>query len=149
MKDVLRFSAVLFIAAHPPALSGQSVPHHEFITWARGHAQPITIAERPGKPEGLAPLRAIVADARVVALGEPLHGFHEPLVLRNQVVQQLVTELGFTAVALETALSPSKRLHDFVAGRTNEPDDVIVSAFSNGFGNFPENLEQRSTTSSG
>jgi erythromycin esterase len=76
-----------------------------------------------------------------VALGEPLHGFHGPLAVRNQVVQYLVKELGFTAVALETGLSPSKRLHDYVTGRAQESDASLAGAFSYGFGNFGENLE--------
>jgi erythromycin esterase len=141
MKHLLGLPAILLIAMQPSALCGQAVPHDEFRVWALGHAHPITIAESAARPEGLMPIRAVVADARVVALGEPLHGFHEPLALRNRVVQQLVTDLGFTAVALETGLAHSKRLHDYVAGRTKEMDAEIAGAFSYGFGNFAENLE--------
>jgi erythromycin esterase len=61
--------------------------------------------------------------------------------MRNRLIRYAVTNLGFTAVALETALSPSKRLYDHVLGKTTETDSALKEAFSYGFGNLPENLE--------
>ena len=58
------------------------------------------------------PLRNIIGDAHVVAFDEPIHGAHEPLAMRNRLIRYGVTRLGFTAVALETCLSSSKRLYD-------------------------------------
>src|SRR5215472_17498242 len=52
-----------------------------------------------------------------------------------------VTRLGFTAVALETCLSSSKRLYDYVLGRTTETDSALKEAFCYGSGDLPENLE--------
>src|SRR5262245_36291075 len=112
MKKILPNLAIL-LALWPSMLPGQVVPRDEYLGWARDHARPITVTGQADGPGSWEPLRAIIGDARVVALGEPLHGFHGPLAVRNQVVQYLVKELGFTAVALETGLSPSKRLHDY------------------------------------
>src|SRR5262245_21084398 len=137
MKHPLTILAVLLVI-RPATLPAQTVPRAEFVQWARDHAHAITTGKGPDSWE---PLRIVVGDARVVALGEPLHGFRGPLAVRNQVVQYLVERLGFTAVALETGLSPSKLLHDSVAGRVREPDAVLARAFSYGFGNFDENLE--------
>ena len=111
MKQIPAILSVL-LAMWPSMLLGQVVARDEFLGWARDNARPIGAIGQAEKPESWEPLRAIVGDARVVALGEPLHGFHGPLAVRNQVVQYLVKELGFTAVALETGLSPSKRLHE-------------------------------------
>jgi erythromycin esterase len=141
LKLAAAWAVAVLLAMWPSGLRGQGVPRDEYLGWARDNARPITVTGQPEGPESWEPLRAIVGDARVVALGEPLHGFHGPLALRNQVVQYLVKEFGFTAVALETGLSPSKRLHDYVTGRAQESDASLARAFSYGFGNFEENLE--------
>src|SRR5262249_32288821 len=106
LRSSLQILAIFasLLAIWPPMLRGQHVPRDEFLGWVRTNSRPITAIGGVEQAESWKPLRAIVGDARVVALGEPLHGFHEPLAVRNQVVQYLVTELGFTAVALETGL---------------------------------------------
>jgi erythromycin esterase len=138
MKRILGVFAALVVAS-PHVLSAQVLPRDEFLTWARAHARPIPAnGQAEGSWEGM---RDIIGDARVVALGEPLHGFRGPLETRNQLCRYLVEKLGFTAVALETGLSASKQLSDYVAGRANVPDAALARAFSWGFGNFEENLE--------
>jgi erythromycin esterase-like protein len=61
--------------------------------------------------------------------------------MRNRLIRYGITRLGFSAVALETCLSSSKRLFDYVLGRTNETDSALKEAFCYGFGDLPENLE--------
>lgn len=73
----------------------------------------------------LAPLRAAVGNARVLALGEPAHGVHEPLALRNHLIEYLVKELGFTAIAVEAAFPESRRLADYVAGGPGNVEEIV------------------------
>jgi erythromycin esterase len=73
----------------------------------------------------LAPLRAIIGDARVVALGEPALGVHEPLAFRNHLLEYLVTELGFTAIAVEAAFADSRRLADYVGGGPGTVEAIV------------------------
>lgn len=120
---------------------GQSAPTQAFVQWARAHAHPIaSVEESPGDAD-LRPLRNITGGAQVVAFGEPFHLGHEPLAMRNRLIRYGVKQLGFTAVALETCLSSSKRLYDHVLGRTTEPSSALKEAFCYGFGDLPENLE--------
>lgn len=118
----------------------------QFQTWARDHASSfdagsLNVSLPDAKLQQLTPLRGIVDDARVVALGEPFHGGHEALAIRNVLCRYLVTELGFTAIALETGVAPSKRLYDYVLLKRQETDSALAEAFSYGFGAFKENLE--------
>jgi erythromycin esterase len=83
----------------------------------------------------------VTGKARVVALGEPIHGAHEALAARNQLIRYLVTQQDFKAVALETALSTSKRLYDYVLGNSTESASEAATAFSYGFDAYKENLE--------
>ena len=118
----------------------------QFQAWAADHAHQLDVGSmnsplRDAKLESFAPLRQIVGEARVVAIGEPHHGSHEPLAMRNLAIRYLVSELAFTAVALETGLSASKRLYDYVLMNRNDTDSALAAAFSYGFGDFQENLE--------
>lgn len=130
----------------PPTRPRDGLIVQQFRDWAREHAHELEI-NSAGFPvaqaalERFAPLREIVGDARVVAIGEPFHGAHEPLTARNLLVQYLVTHMGFTAVALETGLSPSKRLYDHVRLYTEESDSAFGRSFSYAFGRYRENLD--------
>ncbi len=133
---------VLLSLAFPIAVHGQNAPTQAFRQWARGHVHPIaSVVEGAHDDADLQALRNIIGGAHVVAFGEPIHGGHEPLAMRNRLIRYGVTRLGFTAVALETCLSSSKRLYDHVLGRTTETDSALKETFCYGFGDLPENLE--------
>jgi erythromycin esterase len=123
------------------AAQGQSPPRQAFRRWARDHVHRIASVSETADDADLQPLRGIIGDADVVGFGEPIHDDHEPLAMRNRLIRYGVTHLGFTAVALETCLSSSKRLYDYVLGRTAETGAGLSQAFCYGFGDYPENLE--------
>ncbi|HEY6293770.1 MAG TPA: erythromycin esterase family protein [Terriglobia bacterium] len=131
----------LLTFAVPIAVNAQTAPTQAFREWARGHAHPIASAPEDFRDADARALRGIIGEAHVVAFGEPFHGGHEPMAMRNSLIRFAVTQLGFTAVALETSLSTSKPLYDHVLGLTTETDSALKQAFSYGFGNYPENLE--------
>jgi erythromycin esterase len=138
----MRLKYLTFLSlAVPIALHGQNAATKDFQQWARQHVHRISSVDKASGDADLRPLRDIIGNAQVVAFGEPFHGGHEPLAMRNRLIRYAVTRLGFTAVALETSLSTSKPLYDHVLGRTTETDSVLKRAFSYGSGNYPENLE--------
>lgn len=112
-----------------------------FEKWATGRAIPLRTVEADGDINDLLPLKSLVGSARVVAIGEPNHGTHEPLALRNRLIRFLVEEMGFTAVALETSFTESYALARHVAGGPGDLHRTVSNAMSWGFGNFPENAE--------
>src|SRR5580692_3061798 len=121
---------------------GQNAPTESFQDWARQHVHTIDSVDKDTHDDvDLRPLRDIIGDAHVVAFGEPFHGGHEPLAMRNRFIRYAVTQLGFTAIALETGLSTSKLIYDHVLGKTNETDSALKASFGYGFGRYPENQE--------
>src|SRR6186713_2519891 len=86
-----------------------------FIEWARRHALPLHVVDSTDDGD-LAGVADSIANARIVALGEPAHGAHEPLGFRNRLFRYLVTHHGFTAIALETGCTEARRIDDFVLG---------------------------------
>ncbi len=102
---------------------------------------PLRSVEPGGDRRDLEPLGTLVGNARVVALGEPAHGVHEPLALRNRVFEYLVTDLGFTAIALEAPFPEMRRVSEYVAGGPGTAESVLAE--SRGWGAQPleENLQ--------
>ena len=110
----------------------------DFTVWARDRAVPL-----PGcttNATALDAVKPVVGTARIVALGEPAHGAHQPLAFRNCLFRYLVEQAGFTAIALETGLNESRRLQDYVAGGPGEARQVAQEGFTWGFGRFEENV---------
>ena len=134
-------------AAYPRvALPQRAIDDRSFVRWGTANAIPIRSVEMAGSLDDLRPLSSIVGSARVVALGEPTHGTHEPLAFRNRLFRYLVEALGFSAIALESAFPESQRLSELVAGGPSAPPiadapTIVQRSFSWGFGNFAENLE--------
>jgi erythromycin esterase len=130
--------AIATLGACTPRIAlGQS---GAITTWAVAHAIPLRTIEPGGDASDLVPLHALVGSARVVAIGEPTHGAHEPLALRNRLVQYLIEHEGFTAVGIETGFSESRSVARYVAGGTGDAASITRDGLTWGFGNFAENV---------
>src|SRR4051794_10770729 len=60
-----------------------------FAKWATTYAVPLTTVESESNDSDLLPLESAIGTARVVALGEPMHGAREPLAFRNRLFRFL------------------------------------------------------------
>lgn len=83
--------------AHPLEGSHLSLPHHD-----------------------LEPLREIVGDAHIVALGEGTHGTRDFFEMKARILRFLVEEMDFNTFAIEATWPESRRLDHYV--RTGEGD---------------------------
>jgi erythromycin esterase len=112
-----------------------------FIAWARDRAVPLPDCSSPSYQAAMTRIVSMIGTARVVALGEPGHGTHEPLAFRNCLFRALVEQGGFTAIAIESGLNESRRLHDYAAGGSGDIRRLMPGGLTWGFGRYPENLE--------
>ena len=80
------------------------------------------------------PLLALVADASFVLLGEGSHGTHDFYHERAEITKRLITEKGFSAVAVEADWPDAYRVNRFVRG---EGDDRSADDALSGFERFP------------
>jgi erythromycin esterase-like protein/predicted phosphoribosyltransferase len=69
-----------------------------------------------------------IGDARFVLLGEASHGTHEFYRERAEITKRLVTEKGFTAVALEADWPDAYRVNRYVRGVGDDVDAVEALA---------------------
>jgi erythromycin esterase len=125
-------------AAAPRALAGDSVdlvldpvwpagpPPAAVVDWVRAHEIPLsTVGPGEGSAD-LAPLRAIVGDARAVGLGEATHGTREIFQLKHRMLEYLVGELGFDLLAIETGLPESFPIEDYVLGGPGDAAQLLA-----------------------
>jgi len=85
---------------------------------------PITAVRAGSGFTDLAPLAAVVAKARVVGLGECTHGTHEVFQLKHRLLEYLVTQQGFTTLALEVDYGYAETLNDYL--QTGAGDSLTV-----------------------
>ncbi|MBO9380333.1 erythromycin esterase family protein [Sphingomonas histidinilytica] len=135
---MIRFGAVmatlgLLLSASAAA---EADPAAAFVAWARDHAVPLPACDDPS----MAAVGRAAGTARMIALGEPAHGAHEPLAFRNCLFHHLVEQQGFTAIAIESGTSEARQLHDYVAGGPGDVRQLVRESLSWGFGRFAENV---------
>ena len=69
----------------------------------------------------------MLQDVQVVGLGEATHGTREFFQLKNRLVHFLVTELGFTVVAIESGLADMEPLNDYILNGTGTLEAALVT----------------------
>lgn len=122
--------------------SAQELPiDSAFRAWAQANAVAVPSVDDPYSDNAWAFLRPLIGRARVVAIGENIHGAHEPLALRNHIIRYAVTQLGFTAVAIESGFTDGQLADRYVQGEALDIDSVLREGINNGFGRMPENKE--------
>ncbi|KNB54277.1 hypothetical protein AC230_05400 [Streptomyces caatingaensis] len=75
---------------------------------------------------GLEPLRDLVGDARVVALGENAHQIREFGLQRHRMLRFLVEELGFTAWAMEYGAAEGRAVDAWLRGGPGDIDGLLA-----------------------
>jgi len=131
MKTRLPQLALLCIlACSSPAIS-QSPPRpltaqdSAAVAWIRTNAIPVQTLNAGSGFTDLAPLKAILQDARIVGLGESTHGTSEFQRAKHRLFEFLVKEMGYTAFTLEGAYSDAQPLNDYILHGTGSRADVL------------------------
>jgi len=97
----------------------------EVVRWLAANATPVGSLDDDEHAAGLEPLRRIVGDARIVALGEATHGSHEFFAFKRRALEYLVKELGFTDFAMETDWTQALAADDWVQGGSGEVEGAL------------------------
>ncbi|MFH8342821.1 erythromycin esterase family protein [Streptomyces sp. AM6-12] len=100
-----------------------SAPHRDtFTDWLRAHAAPLDHLDPEAPLDDLEPLRAVIGDARVVALGESSHFIEEFAALRERILRFLAERCGFTVLAFEFGFSEGFALDTWAQGEGTDDD---------------------------
>jgi erythromycin esterase len=119
-RKLLAVAALLLFTLPLSASRRRAVRHPEPrrdltpVEWLRANAIPFATTEARSGTADLEPLRTIVADARIVSLGEATHGSREFFTMKHRVLEYLVEEMGFTIFAIEANLPEADVVDDYV-----------------------------------
>jgi erythromycin esterase len=116
----------VLLASSGIAHSGEDDP---FVKWAAAHAVPVATLELNADSPDLLPLKSAIGSARVVGLGEPIHGAHEPLAFRNRLFRFLVEQMGFTAIALEWGFTEAIAVNSFAEDGAGEFESAALKDY--------------------
>jgi erythromycin esterase-like protein len=78
---------------------------------------------------------------RLLALGEPTHGEHTLLDLRNDLFRHLAEHHGYRTIAIESDCLMGLTVDDHVTTGTGTLDDVMAHGFSHDWGAYPANRD--------
>ena len=99
------------------------------VAWLRRVAVPLAGAA-PGRGlDDLAPVGAMIGDARLVGLGEGTHGTREHFQLKHRLVEYLVRERGFTAFAIEATWPEANAVDRWVRGAEGDPAVLLSNLY--------------------
>lgn len=82
--------------------------------WLRQRAIPLRHVEAGNGFADLEPLRRVLEGVRVVGLGEATHGTREFFQLKHRLLEFLVAEMGFQALALEASFAACQPIDEFI-----------------------------------
>ncbi|MFI5618565.1 erythromycin esterase family protein [Streptomyces sp. NPDC051567] len=108
-------------------------PEPRALLAMEGAVQPLRTAEPYGDLSDLRPFGHMVANARVVGMGEATHSSHEFFTMKHRVLRYLVENKGFRAFALETSWSSGLRLDEYVLTGEGDPRQVMREEFQGAY----------------
>ncbi len=119
MKKIIRY--ILWVSFNSLFLTnlsiGQDIQQENqqlIFTWLQQNAIPIQHVEAGNGFSDLQPLKNILKDVKVVGLGENTHGTREFFQLQHRLLEFLVTEMKFTAFALEAGYGACEPINNYV-----------------------------------
>jgi erythromycin esterase len=86
----------------------------QIAAWLRENAVPFRTTRPDTDFADLMPLKAMIGEARIVALGEATHGTHEFFQMKYRLIRFLVEEMDFNIVAFEANWPEANLINDYV-----------------------------------
>jgi erythromycin esterase len=81
-----------------------------------------------GNPCGFAdmqPLKKVIGNARIVALGDATLGTREVFQMKHRMLEFLVTQMGFNMFSIAGNMPEAYRLNDYVLNGNGDPVELI------------------------
>ena len=97
--------------------------------WIARHAIRLATPEAGHGFDDMQPLKQVVGNARIVALGEATHGTREFFQLKHRMVEFLASQMGFTIFAIEANMPEAYKLNEYVLHGTGDPVALIKGMY--------------------
>jgi erythromycin esterase-like protein len=119
-----------FLAGNPQKTdTDEKAKADQARNWLAANAIRLNTVEAGHGFADMQPLKKIIGDARIVALGEATHGTREFFQLKHRVLEFLATEKGFTIFSIEANMPEAYRLNDYVLNGNGDPAKLIKGMY--------------------
>jgi erythromycin esterase len=98
-------------------------------SWLSQHAIRLKTVEAGHGFSDMEPLRQVVGNARLVSLGEATHGTREFFQLKHRMLEFLVSEMGFTAFAIEATMPEAFDVDAYVQTGRGDPGKALAGLY--------------------
>ena len=133
-------SALLVALFAEPLQTADDSATNEIVEALRRSAIPLKTVEAGHGFDDLQPLRAIVGDARVVALGEAARA-REFFQMKHRMLEFLVAEMGFSVFAIEANGPEALAVEEYVLHGTGDPKIALATALYGSISDTEEMLD--------
>ncbi len=93
--------------------------------WVAANSIPLETVEAGHGFRDLEPLKKLVGNARIVALGEATHGTREFFQLKHRMLEFLVSEMGFTVFGMEAPMPEGFDVNHYVLTGEGDPAKAL------------------------
>jgi erythromycin esterase len=109
----------------------EETPHSrtEMIAELQKHAIPFATVQPGSGFDDLMPLKEIIGDARIVALGEATHGTREFFLMKHRLLEFLVKEMNFNLFAIEATWAESNLINEYVHTGKGDPAQLLAGLY--------------------
>lgn len=128
----ISYALVMMAIGHPAFLAAQnpeppsSANDSAIIAWIRRNAVPLQSLHAGTGFADLEPLKKDLVDVRIIGLGEATHGTSEFSQVKHRLLEFLVTQMGFTAFAMEASYSDAQPINDYIVHGTGDRATVLT-----------------------
>jgi erythromycin esterase len=105
------------------------VPKRADLKWIRKHAIPVETSDPTSDHADLLPLKEMISESRIVALGEGTHGTSEFFKMKHRIVRFLAEEMGYTAFAIEANMPEARRVNRYVLTGEGDPKKALSGLY--------------------
>ncbi|MFQ5639879.1 MAG: erythromycin esterase family protein, partial [bacterium] len=105
------------------------IPSKKQISWLRDRSIVFDTAEPKEAHKDLLPLKSLIGDARIVALGEGTHGTSEFFKMKHRIIKFLAEEMGFTVFAIEANMPEARRVNEYVLTGKGDPKEALAGMY--------------------
>jgi erythromycin esterase len=114
---------MISLLSGPPELSAEQKA--ELHTWLKENAVHLNTIEAGSGFDDMQPLKTIIGDARIVALGESAHCNGSFSRAKHRIVEFLVTDMDFTVFAIEATFPGALELNDYILTGEGDPERAL------------------------
>ena len=110
-------------------LAAEKAQTEEVKKWLANNAIRLKGVEAGQGFEDMQPLKKVIGEARLVALGEATHGTREFFQLKHRMLEFLVTEMGFTVFGIEATMPEAFDVNEFVLNGKGDPAGALAGLY--------------------